>query len=57
MAIQGLLDEPRKVRILARQIVNPSCSDNLTGVENSVDYEQCVHYYSSFFGHSYPLKN
>jgi len=39
VAIEGVLDEPGKVGDLAGQVVNTPRSDNLPGVENSIDYE------------------
>jgi hypothetical protein len=39
MAIEGLLDELGKVRVLARQVVYSSAGNNLPGWESRVDYE------------------
>ena len=45
VAVKGLLDELGEVRVLARQVVNPSADDNLAGLENRIDYEQCIYGY------------
>ena len=43
VAVEGFLDEPGKLGILARQVVYSSTGDNLPCVKNGVDYEQCVY--------------
>jgi len=39
MAIEGLLDEPGEVGVLARQVVYTSTGDNLPGIESRIDYK------------------
>ena len=39
VAIEGVLDEPGEVGVLAGQIVNPSRGYNLPGTESRIDYE------------------
>ena len=39
VAIEGFLDELGKIGVLACQVIDSSCGHNLTGIENSVDYE------------------
>jgi hypothetical protein len=43
VAVKALLDKPGEVGILAGQVVNAPAGDNLAGLENGIDYEQCIH--------------
>ena len=45
VAVKALLDELGEVRVLARQVVNSSAGNNLAGLENGIDYEQCIYGY------------
>jgi hypothetical protein len=39
VAVKRLLDEAGKLGVFARQVVNPSGSDNLAGGKDRIDYE------------------